>query len=416
MMDKIEEVLKLKELLDSGIITEKEFFELKNKVIIKNNGTDFKKSEVLTVNIPRTSKICNNCNSLITKKDGICRICSRKVLSPNDTSSNKEDLKEIENKFVEEEKIEIRNETSFSKNLLYSIVIGVLFIIGGLWFFNHSNGLAKSNIESEAPVLLDSISTVVNQNEWKEDKKEIIEFSSSERYSAVFFSKKEEYDSIFKLSIYKLNKNSTDLIWESSSVEGFRFETLNVLKTNTEALVVAVYNLGGSAGLNNYFVVNIDRLGKVVPDNSLEQYGYVEKTNNSIIITEDVKKIEYKISNNGISKNTLQRDQMSIEGSAEALFRYVDGNIITSNENISLEVGQTIAFIPEDKSTSDLFNKGSISIYTDAWNDDYSFCEANRLKSGNSYTFDKKGTYHFILCDRCIDSENIQPTFTITIN
>lgn len=412
-MDKIEEVLKLKELLDAGIIIEKEFLELKKNVILKN---DLIKSEDLTVKFPTNSKICNNCNSLITKKDGICRICSRKVFISNATSSNKEGLKETEDKFIEEDNFEISNETAFSKNLLYAIVVGVLFIIGGLWFYNHSNDFAKSNIKSAAPVLLDSISTRVNQNEWKEEKKEIIEFSSSRRYTAIFSSKKGEYDAIFKLSIYKLNKNSTDLIWESSSVEGFRFETLNILKTNTEALIVGVYNLGGSAGLNNYFVVNIGKFDKVVSDNSLEQDGYVEKTGNSIIITERSQKIEYKISNDAILKNTLKRDQMSDEGSVKAMFSYANGNVVASNKNISLEVGQTIAFIPEDESTSELFNKGSIYIFTNAWNDDFNICEANRLKSGNSYTFDKKGTFQFLLCDGYPDSEVFNPTFIVTVN
>ena len=55
-----------------------------------------------------------------------------------------------------------------------------------------------------------------------------------------------------------------------------------------------------------------------------------------------------------------------------------------------MKVGETIAFVPGDTKTSNQFNEGNIQIYSDAGNGSpLTICEANRIKSGNSYRFDK---------------------------
>ena len=62
-MNKIDELLKIKELLDSGIISEIEFKELKNNLIqLENNEKST--SEIIPNNIIK----CSNCDSIINTK------------------------------------------------------------------------------------------------------------------------------------------------------------------------------------------------------------------------------------------------------------------------------------------------------------------------------------------------------------
>jgi hypothetical protein len=124
-MNKIDELLKIKELLDSGIISEKEFKELKNNLIqLDNNGKST--SEI----IPNNIKKCSNCNSIINDNETICENCN--VIDSKITSSDS----------LSENIIPISN--SKIKYFFLGIII-LCLVIGLNGYYNNSN---KSPIES----------------------------------------------------------------------------------------------------------------------------------------------------------------------------------------------------------------------------------------------------------------------------
>ncbi len=68
----------------------------------------------------------------------------------------------------------------------------------------------------------------------------------------------------------------------------------------------------------------------------------------------------------------------------------------TTLANSKDKVGQAIVFVPLNKETKNLFDTGEIGLYCDEWNGPpLTVCEANRIKTGNSYTFDKPDLVHF---------------------
>lgn len=124
-MNKIDELLKIKELLDSGIISEKEFKELKNN-LIQLDSNEKSTSEIIPNNITK----CSNCNSIINDNETICENCN--VMDSKITSSDS----------ISENIIPISN--SKIKYIIYGIII-LCLVIGLNVYYNNSN---KSPIEN----------------------------------------------------------------------------------------------------------------------------------------------------------------------------------------------------------------------------------------------------------------------------
>lgn len=121
-MNKIDELLKIKELLDSGIISEKEFIELKNNLnSIEKNISEFQ---------PNAIKKCPICNSVINDNEPNCKTCN--VL--NSEVSTREAL---------EDNI-IPESNSKMKYVVYVLII--IFLLIGLNFYqNNSNKKGTEN-------------------------------------------------------------------------------------------------------------------------------------------------------------------------------------------------------------------------------------------------------------------------------
>jgi hypothetical protein len=98
------------------------------------------------------------------------------------------------------------------------------------------------------------------------------------------------------------------------------------------------------------------------------------------------------------------------------------GTTIIPAESPVLEakVGETVVFTPSSPEAAEELDKGSISIYTDAWNGPpVTPCMANML-IGNCYTFDKPGEVHFLLLsddelEKAMGESVVESTFTVIV-
>lgn len=133
-MDKLDELIKIKELLDSGIITEKEFDELKNK-IIKLDFTN-KASE----NNSSKFKTCTNCNSLLKNNESICKNCANKI----NFSKSKE-----------------------KKRIIIYLLLLISLSIGSFVYYNNSYGKRKVKNDLEIENLKGMVKTISTTLETK---------------------------------------------------------------------------------------------------------------------------------------------------------------------------------------------------------------------------------------------------------
>lgn len=208
-------------------------------------------------------------------------------------------------------------------------------------------------------------------------------------------------------------------------------QNLIIIKDNYAALIAANILVGGTHGTTQVAVIVLNSDGKC----SLQQLDSsgimsVEKEDDYIKITGegDYGVHELYLENGKYHQEIIPLSKMAPADSVKAKF-IVDGyeGLVYPAENgtITMKVGQTIAFVPANEETEKLFNGGKIAIYTDAWNGSpLTTGEADCLKTGNSYTFDKAGIYHFLLI--CYNnqennyfpeesSDEKEPTFTVIV-
>ena len=270
-----------------------------------------------------------------------------------------------------------------------------------------------------------AISVSAKPKKWKVEKSRTISFANGNQYVAEMVSRNvDEFLKEYKLSVYASKKaKKGTLIWESPQSEGEFFEDVHVLSHHNSAVIAGVFNLGGAHALFNYVVITLSSNGMIDQIMNLNQYGFIELHDQQMIINDVTQKYVFHIANNEITQSFYTRDQM---GPADAIPVYIMSNgekIIAKHPNMSVRTGQTISFIPTNESTRSKFNAGEVIIHTDAWWTEtwpekagdfyeYPLCSATTLSTGNSYTFDKPGTFHFILCTTC---ENVTES-TITIH
>jgi hypothetical protein len=254
------------------------------------------------------------------------------------------------------------------------------------------------------------------QATWKIEKQKLISFSNKDPFLVTISSSSNgEYDTKFKLSVYSQNSglNEKKLLWDSDNVVGERFESLEILKTTKSAVVAGIFNLGGAHSLKNYFIIKIEESGRIIPIEILNQYGTVSTNKDEMTVTEELQKIVFRKKNDVIVQIQQTRDEMSSSVAEKAFFACIGNDVVMTQNTMNLGRGQTVSFAPKDDLSKSLFNSGMVSIYSDAWNGNLDICEANRIKSGNSYTFNEVGEFHFILCRQC-DKIN-KPTLTVYV-
>ena len=274
-------------------------------------------------------------------------------------------------------------------------------------------------------MLMLAIPAPAKPKKWKVEKSRTISFVNGNQYVAEMASRKvDEFLHEYKLSIYTSKKaKKGTLIWESPPSEGEFFEDVHVLSHHNLAVISGVFNLGGAHALYNYVVITLNSNGMIDQIMNLNQYGFVELQDQQMIIHDVIQKYVFQIDGNEITQSFYTRDQMNPADAIPAFFSISGNKILARNPVMTCSVGQTLAFKPANERTKIPFNSGEISIYTDAWwtetwpekasgDYEYPFCSATTLNSGNSYTFDQSGTFHFILCSNC---DNVTES-TVTIH
>lgn len=275
-------------------------------------------------------------------------------------------------------------------------------------------------------LLMLAISISAKPKKWKVEKSRTISFANGNQYVAEMVSRNvDEFLKEYKLSVYTSKKaKKGTLIWESPPSEGEFFEDVHVLSHHNSAVIAGVFNLGGAHALFNYVVITLSSNGMIDQIMNLNQYGFVELHDQQMIINDVTQKYVFHIADNEIIQSFYTRDQMNPADAIPALFSISGDKILARNPVMNCTVGQTIAFKPANERTKIPFNSGEISIFTDAWSYDLwqtqdsdwaesAMSEATTLHTGNFYTFDKPGTFHFLLCSTC---DNItDPTITIHV-
>lgn len=245
-----------------------------------------------------------------------------------------------------------------------------------------------------------------------------------------------------KIVVEKYNKDTKRwlMIWDSAEINGFLgdppFDNFKLVKSESgDKAIVAAWTHVGNKG-SRVQVILIDKNGNVeLLEDENAGLGSIEIKDNRIVIEGEsnygIHKIYFKTDK--VAKDIIPRSKMNPAGATPAYFiiaKNDDYRIVPAKTNmIILTVGQSIAFIPSSPEAKAAFDDGSISIYTDAWNGGWpdiinSACE---LKSGNSYTFESTGVYHFVLDyspingtsqlsdDYLKDPNTIKPTFTVVV-
>ena len=197
-MSKIEEIQKIKNLLDEGLISLEEFDRLKIGIIDnKSENKSFQsnideirkeideKKEILKERLEE--KKCPNCNNIIYSKDLSCNSCG----VSNERQKPKEEKTDISKEFIEENKSAI--ETFFIKNHItskdktYGIII-IVVLIGFLLFNfipfnNHSNETEAPSEEALQTPIVDTISNVISVDTPSVSVEENENFQTVEGYS-----------------------------------------------------------------------------------------------------------------------------------------------------------------------------------------------------------------------------------------
>lgn len=132
-MNKLDELLKLKELLDLGIITENDFNRKKAELLSDgntgyDNSDSIKEGEII---IGENEKECPTCKFIIEKESEICKFCDYDFIYKNNTENN-------------DDKIDNNN----LKKYISVFFLVVIFIFLGTWFFIANN---SEKIEVEPP-------------------------------------------------------------------------------------------------------------------------------------------------------------------------------------------------------------------------------------------------------------------------
>ena len=321
----------------------------------------------------------------------------------------------------------------YKSTLFYSIAFLVTIFCIYVFIFNKSqNNNFSSKVILETEIIHDSLNHIeeithakqFQENDfknklgrpWKVEKIKPCLFKNNQFYIVMYLKKSINLEFDFKMVIFKkIQKSKIKIIWESETKSGEKIEFINVLKSKNNALISGVFNIGGAHQQKNYYVIKLTDSGIIYPINMLEQYGEVYCNNNSISFIESNQKITFKVNNNDILQSIETKENMIPENSVKAYFKLKNNIIEPINKTLNISLGNTISFIPTDQITSQSFNKGKIEIYTDQGYSDFVVCEANRIKSGNSYKFDEPGIYRFYFCIDCYENQ-LSPTFNVIVD
>ncbi len=190
-MNKLDELLKLKELLDLGIITDKDFNRKKTELLSEgntgyDNSDSIKEDEIIGEN----EKECPTCKFIIDKESEVCKFC---------------DYDFINNKISNEIDIPIYNNLKKYISILFIIII---FIIIGTWFFTQKNTKINSEIElKEKPIQNELVKKDI-------DKKSHTEFNNEAALNNKFLYQKIRNNFEIEKKLFFIEKNKKEIAYE----------------------------------------------------------------------------------------------------------------------------------------------------------------------------------------------------------
>ena len=223
-MSNLDELLKLKELLDLEIITENDFkrkkAELFSNINAGNNNSDSKKKEEIIIG--KNEKECPSCKCIIEKESGICIFCDYDFINKKTS-----------------EKLEYQKKTKNNlKKYISVFFLLLIFIFIGTWFFSSNN---SEKIEVETPkeattvyakptssitkdsTSLDSVSKMVNSPA-------VESFQNSENSEG--YDNGEQIDNFTRYNIDCIKDLNTNYYWYIAPDKDFNFEEARLFSKN----------------------------------------------------------------------------------------------------------------------------------------------------------------------------------------
>jgi len=252
---------------------------------------------------------------------------------------------------------------------------------------------------------------------------------------------KNQYTADIRLTVLKYINNQWLEVWhipKDLESECLRENTLRenpsnnlkdlvIVDDNGSALIVANVLVGGNHGVTQVVAFTINLVKDEYALRLFDSSGLmkISKDGKYVLVEGRGEYGVHKLylENGEFKEGIIARSDTSLSDSTNAKFILSDSDKLiypSESSSITMRVGQTITFVPANTKTKQVFDSGEIEIYTDSWNDPpLSICEANKINSGNSYTFDKAGAFHFLLISnkskQYMNSKNIEPTFTIVV-
>jgi hypothetical protein len=290
-MNKIDEILKIKELLDSGIITEKEFIELKSK-IIELDKNEINPSEI----IPNEIRKCPKCNSIINDNEQDCKYCNSDDEKINPQESSQED-----------------NIIAANPAIKYAgyVIFIICLLIGVYVYYNNSNKESKIEnvplIKSKKENIIYPIKNLEINNNW-----------------TFFYNSKKSWGIA---GVDKIENNGCIFISNDKNDSGTNAYTCRIIKLDSL----------GNMVLNKQLPKNVDNIS------------YIDK-NNYFLITDKTFQL---VDSNGIIK--LENDIgfegeyyffkiVKLNSSEIAIVGKLNRNGIILKLNLNLEIIQQFTF------------------------------------------------------------------------
>lgn len=216
-------------------------------------------------------------------------------------------------------------------------------------------------------------------------------------------------------------------IWKSEPIEGETpYQELLLTEPGGPVILCASECGIGVTGASIAIVFAVEADGSVellYHDNI--GHGTLVREGNSVTITEEGNgRRIFTVDQGRVVDRQLKRSEMAPAGAVKATFTLkltLRGYEVlpVGDKVISVKVGQTVAFVPDEKAAPS-FDRSEINIYSDAWNGPpLDLSEADRLKSENYYTFESTGTFNFLLIHRGEEvlgnKREITPTFVVVV-
>ncbi|WP_462410926.1 hypothetical protein [Neobacillus sp. Marseille-QA0830] len=239
--------------------------------------------------------------------------------------------------------------------------------------------------------------------------------------------KRDDMSGVVKVAMLTEANGSTAKVWESSEYESLLAEPKDyihsflTLTQSDQQKALLVFDLpdNGSLGIASIYAIMIQ------PGGSGQQVwtgpGFGIKKQNDVITVMDIGVKNLSLSNGQFNLEEKTRSESAPAGAKTVLFDIdPSGAVIPVNDKeISVKVGDKLAFIPANDEVKRKFDQGEISIYTDVYTTgSFSLANAYLLDHGNYVEFDAPGEFHFVLESFGgpeLNFDHPTPTFTANV-